>query len=103
MRKERTLGEMKEKRQDEEEQKRRERNGEQPSYPSPLTLLVDGKLLGVAVDVANAIGLDGDVGLHEGVFLQQVLHPKQMLTVVLGQQQHLQGGGGEGISQPIKS
>lgn len=55
------------------------------------TVGVAGELLGVAVDVADAVGLDGDVGLHQSVFLQQILHTQQVLPVVLGQQQHLPG------------
>lgn len=56
-----------------------------------LTLHIVGELLSVAVDVSDSVGLDADVGLHQRVFLQQVLHTEQMFPIILREQQHLQG------------
>lgn len=58
---------------------------------SSLTLHVIGELLSVAVDVPDSVGLDADVGLHQSVFLQQVLHTQQVFPIILREQQHLQG------------
>lgn len=55
-----------------------------------LTFSIDGELLGIAVDVADSVGLDPDVSLHQRVFLEQVLHAQQMFPVILREQQHLQ-------------
>lgn len=48
-----------------------------------VTFNVDGEFLGIAVDVSDSVGLDGDVSLDQRVFLQQVLHAKQMFPIIL--------------------
>lgn len=58
-----------------------------------LTLHIHGELLSVAVDVSDPVGLDTDVGFHQRMLLQQVLHAQQMLPIVLREQQHLREGG----------
>jgi len=55
-----------------------------------LTAVSDRVLVGVGGDGLHSVGLDGDVSLHQGMFLQQVLHTQQVFPVVLRQQQHLQ-------------
>lgn len=56
-----------------------------------LTVHVIGELLSVAVDVSDSVGLDADVGLHQSVFLQKILHAQQVFPIILREQQHLQG------------
>lgn len=58
-----------------------------------LTLHIHGELLSVAVNVSDPVGLYTDVGFHQRVLLQQVLHAQQMLPIVLREQQHLREGG----------
>lgn len=69
----------------EEEHRRQEAEAEQFGG----TFCVGGKLLSVTVDVSYSVGLNGDVGFHQSVFLQQVLHTQQVFAVILREQQHL--------------
>lgn len=70
---------------------------------SRRTLAVAGELLSVAVDVPDSVGLDADVGLHQGVFLQQVLHTQQVFAIILREQQHLQRESPESVSHHLRS
>lgn len=50
---------------------------------SILTFPVRCKLLGRGVDTSHPLGLDADVGFHQGVLLEQVFHAEQVFAIVL--------------------
>ena len=56
-----------------------------------LTLVLGGEALGGPLHSLDPLGLGGDVGLHQGVGLEQVQHVMQMLPAVLGLQPALRG------------